>query len=451
MVMPVGFAIVAMAGISPLTAQPFKNLYLPDTLGGCADFDEFILNPVMNQVYVWSDRSNTLGVLDAATAERHRPFWNIPPHAGYLSWTGFALNPNHNRLYAATGYGGNAPTDTFALVYDCSTRAIVDTLSIPGQTGSTPQLLSMNIPSNQVFWSAYSPSGDSYFSYVFDASTNELRTTVRKEWSAHHETRPRAFSCPRYAYILEEPLLFLDVALDSIDDSILPPPGHSFHQPLLVASGAERLFALACRLAEIRADRLYVIDCLNNQVLGEVQLPGEVTALAYNSANSKLYAACGKTYVIDAATVELTDSLDVSGHLFYNSNTNHLYVSVWGPDRGLCIYDGATNRLVTELQVPGYAGILVPSTNKLFLRDGGFNVVLIDCDRLALERCFKVAFVNQNLMWQPVTNRLYVNDVCRDSFSSILTVYDAHTLRPLKVLDFRGRVEPEEWFYDLAT
>jgi DNA-binding beta-propeller fold protein YncE len=421
----------------------------------------------MSRVYVWSDRSKAIGVLDATTAERQRPFGCIPPDANLLTSSLFAYNRNCNRLYAASSRQ-SAGRLRFALVYDCSTRAVTDSLVIlgPGLEMRGPAGLSVNGPSNQVFGTViqrYGAGEESTCTYAFDAASNEVRRRIpRPLCLTHHEARPIAYSCEPFPFGADSFLYVLDCREDSVVDSIQPPPGHTFHQPLLVASCAERLFAPACVPVTPRQDRVHVIDCLDNQVLGSLQLPGEVTSMVYNSLNSKLYAACqlpwpgpDKTYVIDATSVQVTDSLNVRGTLLYNPTTNHLYVlplSPTGPAADVCVFDGATNQPVAVIPLPGvaYIGLLCEETNKLFVSDG-LNVFLVDCDRLERERCDKLAYVNQNLMWQPVTNRLYVNDNCRDSFSSILTVYDAHTLQPLKVVDFRGQVAPGEWFYDFTT
>ncbi len=434
------------------TAQPFIPLYLPDSLGGCADFNEFIYNPVMNEVYVWSARSGTLGILDARTAERKRP-WHI---SGNI----FAHNPNNNRLYVTTTYRASREDDTFAIVYDCSTRAVIDSLIIPNRGQLKSRGMSVNLPANKIFW--YAGWDDLDVTFIFDAVTNEFRGKIDKGPFIHHPLRPVAYVCETYPS-MEDPFLYvLDVENGSIVDTILPPLDCAYHQPLLVASAEERLFAPACVPKTPRLDRLQVINCLNNQLLGEVQLPGEVWDMAYNPINNKLYVACElpwprdrTAYVIDVASIQLTDSFDIplipNPKLFYNPNTNHLYVPAYGPGRGICVFDGATNQLITEIFSPRGDGIMVPQTNRLFLNNRGFNIVLIDCDQLRLERFFKMGFINQNLMWQPITNRLYINDTGRDSMSSILVVYDAHTLQPLKVLDFCGKVKTGEWFYDLTT
>ncbi len=431
-------------------AQPFVPLYLPDSLGGCAEIDTLIYNPFENLVYLYSGRSGNFGVLDAATADRRKSWTNF---TGNL----FTYNPNRNRMYATRRYR-NLTSDTFALVYDCSTRAVIDSLFIPGPRQIFSGGISLNVPANKLFWYAgfyY----DSHSLFIFDASTNEFVKRIDFDSSEgffvyHHQTRPISYFVtggnPSRIYVY-------DCINDTVVDTILAPPGWRFCAPCLIAPDSELLFVPADSDGTPRQDQIYIINCLSNQVLGTVQLPGGVEYLAYNPVNNKLYAAWyysssfRNTYVIDVGDARVSDSLGVFGDLFYNPNKNHLYSTTYGRP-GISVFDGATNQIVAEIPSPGAGpGLMIPEINKLFLIAKAYNIVLIDCEELRVQRFFKMGYGNQNLMWQPVTNRLYVNDATGDSMTSILVVYDAHSLEPLKVVDLCGKVEPGEWFYDLCT
>ncbi|MEO0051224.1 MAG: hypothetical protein ABIK11_01590 [candidate division WOR-3 bacterium] len=431
---------------APLPAQPFKLLYLPDSLGGCADFDTLFYNPRTNEVYVWSGRAGNLGVLDASTGERKRPWVLDPPY--YLTWNQFALNPVTNRMYTARTYGGRRDDDTFAVVYDCSTRSPVETLFV-NRNGMEFQsnYLSVNTASDQFFWSV--SLGGVNRTYIFDAQTGELRKIGPAGPFIQHPCRPVAYQ-GHYSYSIT----VWDCTTDSIIDSIAAPPGFRRFNfwVSMIAPDSELLF-VAGDSEWMIAQHLFVISCRNNQIIGRLRFADQLASWAccdYNPFNNKLYVATNtKTFVIDPVRCQIVDSLGDRGALYYNPVHNLLFRATVASDF-IDVFDGATNQLVAQIQAPGSDGVMIPEVDKLFLREGGGNIVMVDCCRLQLERYFKMGYGNQALTLNPNTERLYVNDVMRDTMSSILVVYDAHTLQPLGVRDYRHQVDPAEWFYDLC-
>ncbi len=435
----------------PVVGQPFKPLYLPDSLGGCADLDTLFYNPRMNELYILSNRSQALGSLDAQTGERKKPIHNFYQSDHYLTWSALAYNPNNNRLYLARNYSmGQYPNDLFALVYDCSTRMVIDTIFIRSQCQFPIGAISINTSTNQVFLTQCT------LAFIVDGNTGAFIKQIRGRPFIHHPSRP--ITCLEKGPALGiygQAIYSFDCITDSIVDSIILPPEWVFHSPALIAPESDLLFIPVDSGGTPWYDRIYIINCLTNQVLGMVQMPGGVDYLAYNPVNGKLYAGwedynTQNTYVIDAPTAQIADSLNAFGELYYNPNRNLLFIPTYRSPF-VNVFDGATNRLVAQIPAPGWGGLMIPETDKLFMVDDGFNIGMIDCNQLELEKFFKMAFVNQGLVLNPVTNRLYVNDACRDSMSSILVVYDVATLEPIGILDYRHQVEPEEWFYDMAS
>jgi DNA-binding beta-propeller fold protein YncE len=431
-----------------LFAQVFDTLYLPDTLGGCADLDTLILNPVMNRIYVWSNRSNNMGVLDCVTGDRLMPIHSIPPNAHYLTWSRFVYNPNNNYLYESSRY--NNP-DTNFYVINCSTQAIIDTIKIHRDSCSISSF-DVNIPANKIYVTMHNyRRTDSNFTYVVDARTNEVTKCFKSLPNIiHHKIRKIAYNYDAvYGGNPNAPLCVIDCENDTIIDSILLPPGSDYDKAFIV-SEIDSLFFF-------RSDSLIIIDCANNSIVGRMQFP--VTShyifdFSYNSINNKLYVATNylypenKIYIIDLNSFQIVDSLNLLAQLVYNPNTNHLYALGYP----MLVIDGNTNQIIDEIQLPSYPSLYAfnQTLNKLFLGDGG-NIFIVDCNQRQVERAFKMAYVNQHIMWQPVTNRLYINDLMRDSASSVLTVYDSNTNLPLKVIDLFGKVPLGEWFYHFTT
>ncbi|MDH5185924.1 MAG: T9SS type A sorting domain-containing protein [candidate division WOR-3 bacterium] len=424
-----------------LFSQVFDSLYLPDSLGGCADLNAFIFNPIMNRIYIWSDRSDNMGVLDCAGGERLKPIHSIPSDANQHTSCNFVYNPNNNNLYTSSYRDGRS--DSLVYVIDCSTQVIIDTIIVDLDSANF-SIGGINIPANKIFLTI----GD--YTYLIDAATNQVIGRLETSGDfVHHQNRKIAYN---YYFRLEKPIYVIDADNDTISDSIVPPPTFRYYN-LLLSSETERLFAVAFSY-QFPYNLLHIIDCVSNQIIGELQLPvssSDIRSLSYNSANNKLYVTAGKIYIIDLNSIQIVDSLNLSAQLIYNVNTNHLYALTWLLS-SVPVIDGETNQIIDEIPLPypPYYGFLHPTFNKLYLTDWA-NIFIVDCNQRRLERYFKVAYLNQYMMWQPVTNRLYINDVCGDTFSSILTVYDANTHFPIKVLDLSDFVPSGEWFYHFTT
>jgi DNA-binding beta-propeller fold protein YncE len=447
---------------SALYSQVFDKLYIPDSLGGCGDLDGFIFNPVMNRVYVWSDKADNIGVLDCATNERLSPIYNIPPDAQHLTSSSFAYNPNNNCLYEASNRENSRlntdlmgklirdslpfmlQIDSFLFVIDCSTQAIIDTITI-NSDGRLFAYFDVNVPADKIYLGIDS-------TFVIDANTNQVIKKIRRfDKMLQHKIRKVAYGL-NIGYMTNTPLYIIDCENDTIADSIPLPPSSDYDKAFIV-SEIERLFV-------VRESLLVIINCTNNSILAELQIPAapyQIYSFTYNSINNKLYVSAGKTYIIDLNTNQITDSLDLSAYYVYNPNSNHLY-ALRGQIRSISVLDGATNQIIDEIPIPypPYLNrdfnfyVFNTTFNKLYLDDAD-NVFIIDCNQRRLEKGFKMGYENQHIMWQPVTNRLYINDVCHDTFSSILTVYDASTNRPLKVLNFSQSVPSGERFWHFTT
>ncbi len=465
-------AFITVLFFSTLFSQVFDYLYLPDTLGGCADLDNLIFNSVMNRIYIWSDRSDNIGVLDCATYERLKPIHSIPPDAHYLVSSRFIYNPNNNYLYVLSLRENNqfdkppkkeyslnnlsltVTIDSFIYVIDCSTQVIIDTLNVDliNSYLSSPKAFDINLPANKIYLTLHtSPSTyESTYTYVIDARTNE----VVKRFNSlpnivHHKLRKIAYNFDAvYHGNPNAPLYVIDCENDTIVDSIPLPLGSEWDNAFIV-SEIERFII-------VRRDSVVIIDCTNNEIVSEIKIPNSaIYYFTYNSINNRLYigASIGKTYIIDLNSNQIIDSLNLLAQLVYNPNSNHLFAL--SRSTSILVIDGATNQIIDEIQLPyelsincGY--VLNPTLNKLYLTDR-FLLFTIDCNQRRLESCLKIAFVNQYMMFQPVTQRLYFNDICLDSFSSILTVYDANTFLPIKVLDLSDYVPYQEWFYHFTT
>lgn len=462
---------------SSLYSQIYDTLYLPDSLGGCADLDQFIFNPIMDRIYIWSDRSDCLGVLDCSSGERLKPIHSIPPDAHHLTWSRFVYNPNNNCLYVTSDKENNggfyelnkrkfesdthsliAVVDSFFYVIDCSTQAIIDTINVNIDSLSITSF-DINIPANKIYLTQHKYVGlESTFTYAVDARTNEVIKRFKTlPYIVHHKIRKMAYNYNSgYQANPYSPLYVINCENDTIIDSIPLPLGSEYDKAFIV-SEIERFFIVRC-------DSLVIIDCMTNTIIDELQLPvssHNIGSFTYNSINNKLYVEAwdysnDKIYIIDLNIVQIVDSIILPyfsiGQFVYNSNTNHLYLSRL--DLPIIeVIDGLTNQVIDEIPLP-YPSclnyVLHLTLNKLYLTDGA-NIFIIDCNQRQLDTNFKIAHMNQYMMWQPVTNRLYINDVCRDSFSSILTVYDANTHLPIKVLDLSGYVPSEEWFYHFTA
>lgn len=437
---------------SSLHSQVFDTLYLPDTLGGCADLDEFIFNPIMNRIYVWSVRSHSLGNLDCETGERLKPFRDIHDRSVY--------NQNNNYLYSTL-----RDTNLTIFVIDCSTQIVIDTVVIHfGMLVGLPSL-TVNVATNKIFCTtnrSYAPPDESTYTYIIDGQTNQIIGRVKTFYKVvQHSTRAIAYSYDP-GRIPDAPIYIIDAENDTISDTIAPPESFRYYN-LLLSSETERLYAVAFSY-QFPYNLLHIINSVNNQVIGEMQLPislYHVAQLTYNSINNKLYISTfelspnDKIYIIDLNYLQIVDSIILPfpriGKLIYNPNNNHLYL-LDNYESSVKVIDGVSNQMIDEIPLPYPAGhpILNLNLNKLFLHDA-YNIYIIDCNQRCLERYFKMAYMNQYMMWQPVTNRLYINDVCGDTFSSILTVYNANTNLPIKVLDLSDYVPPGEWFYHFTT
>ncbi|MEO0019352.1 MAG: T9SS type A sorting domain-containing protein [candidate division WOR-3 bacterium] len=445
------FLAVGILLAGPAQSQFLDTLYIPDTLGGCGEFDDILFNPVMNRLYIISH--NNAVVLDCATKTRLKPLRNI---------TGPVIfNPDNNSLYMGSIV---LPSDTAVNLYviNCSTQAIVDTITLPTgglrpRSGSNVRL-NISIPANKIYCTVWFYESEPV-TYVIDCRNNEvIKEMPGLHWrTVFHSLRSCAYICTQTA------IYYFDCTNDTITDSISAPPNLGY-QNISLSSESERLFATA---TSSQTTQIEIIDCLTNQVLGELQLPTGCWWLVHNTSANKLYAGVPShwpndlIYIIDLNTVQLTDSLlfprSSLRDLFYNPNTDHLYTISLNPEpppiAWVRVFDGETNSLIEEIPVPGHLNggyIFHPTANRLYLNDGT-NLFIIDCNRRQLETCLKIGYINSHIMWQPVTNRLYINDIYGDSFSSILTVYDASTNLPLKVVDLSSRVPSEEWFFHFTT
>jgi hypothetical protein len=346
--------------------------------------------------------------------------------------------------------------DSFMLVIECSTQTIIDTININSNIASSS--LDINVPANKVYLTVDS-------TFVIDASSNRVIKKIRKFGKVAHHTNRKIF----YGYYPweEKPIYIIDAENDTILDSIIPSPSFQYDN-LLLSSETERLFAFSFS-NQFHCYLLQIVNCITNQVIDELQIPASnpfIDYLTYNSFNNKLYLTTHnlypneKIYIIDLNTVQIVDSLlrPYGGRkvLIYNSNANQLYLLEYSFQ--IEVIDGATNQIIDEIPIPypPYLNIdfnfyvFNAALNKLYLNDAD-NIFIIDCNQRRLEKAFKMGYLNQHIMWQPVTNRLYINDVCHDTFSLILTVYDASTNLPLKVLNFSQSVPSEECFWHFTT
>jgi DNA-binding beta-propeller fold protein YncE len=472
--------IIIIFLFSSLYSQVYDTLYLPDSLGGCADLYQLIFNPIMDRIYVWSDRSDCLGVLDCTSGERLKPIHSIPPDAQQLTSSRFVYNPNNNYLYVQSIRENNqfnkqpkkecsvdnlsltATIDSFIYIIDCSTQVIIDTININLVNSylSSPTAFDINIPANKIYltWHAYPSTSESTYTEVIDSRINEVIKRFKTlPYIVHHKSRAMAYNYNSgYQANPFSPLYVINCENDTIVDSIPLPQGSDYDKAFLI-SEIDSLFVF-------RFDSLLIIDCSNNTIVGRLQFPVRtqyINDFSYNSINNKLYVTThslypnNKVYIVDLNYLQIIDSIVLlypnSGILIYNPNPNHLYLSE-SYESTVKVIDGATNQIIDEIPFPypPCPAVLHPLLNKLYL-DDGFNIYIFDCHQRRLVNYFKMSYMNQYIMWQPVTNRLYINDVCRDSFSSILTVYDANTHLPIKVLDLSDYVPPEEWFFHFTT
>lgn len=403
--------------------------------------DAFIFNPIMNRIYIWSARSQTIGALNGETGERLKPIHDV--HGRSIIY-----NPNNNCLYSIL-----RDSLVSLFVIDCSTWTLIGTIKI--RLNPTRDLsFDINLPANKIYITASFYQHESIYTYVIDARINQFIKRLKTSPSiVHHKIRRIAYNY--YPGQFSSPIYIINCASDTIVDSILPPPDLQWGS-LFVVSEIDRLIAVADSYWTTTS-LLHIIDCQTNRIVGKLQLPilaRHIVWFTYNSVNNKLYlsVAPGKVYIVDLNSIQIVDSINLGGRLIYNPNTNLLYTLYTLSGPLILVIDGETNRIIDEIPIPLLPQeiILNPISNKLFLHDG-FNILIVDCHQRRLERCFKMAYVNQYMMWQPVTNRLYINDVGRDTFSSILTVYDANTHLPLKVINLSSYVEPGEWFYHFTT
>jgi DNA-binding beta-propeller fold protein YncE len=430
---------------SSLFAQVYDTLFIPDSLGGSADLDGFVFNPIMNRIYCWSNRSRTISVLDCETANRLKPIHNMPPHLPVINL--FTYNSNNNYLYVASR---TTIADSLVYVIDCSTQVVIDTVKADLYNYALPSF-DVNIPANKIYLTRHIPGMlESTYTYVIDARTNTLIKRFKSlPYTVHHKIRKVAYNFDTWDMVNPDlPLYIINCENDTIVDSIILPRGSEFDKAFVI-SEIDHLFIS-------RSDSLIVINCANNNIVGQLQLPMPyILSSVYNPINNKLYVSVpGRTYIIDWNLVQIVDSIMLGVRcLVYNPNTNHLYLV--DQTRSIIVIDCATNQVIDEILLPysvdtnaGY--VFHPILNKLYLTNSQ-NLYIIDCIQRQLEHCFKMAYLNQHMIWQPITNRLYINDICADTFSSILTVYDANSHQPIKVLDLSDYVPPEEWFYHFTT
>ncbi|MEO0079429.1 MAG: hypothetical protein ABIK44_01970 [candidate division WOR-3 bacterium] len=458
------FCVVWFLLSAPVAAQVLDTLYLPDSLGGSSELEgdvptgltPYTFNSVMNRLYLYSSPSDNIVVLDCQNDERTTAIHDVIPRSPWLTWAILAYNPNNNCLYRGMRGNSYSNIDSLLFVTNCSTQAIVDTITIhpEGRRILYSRYLGVNIPANKLFWSV-SLDSEGPVTYIIDAQTNEIRTRIQvPPIMVHHQQRPVAYSYPTDYGDYNIPISVIDAANDTVIDTIQPPDGVSYHKVLLV-SDIERMFVGAHYYYD--PGRIRIVDCLTNEVIGDVPLPirgREIAQLAYNSCNNRLYVrtSSSKVYVIDLDSNQVTDSILLQREIWsmvYNPNANHLYIAA---SHEVMVYDGATNGLIDEIAVPHRAmyTFLHPDANKLYVANSEC-ISVIDCAQRQLMRCFKVAYLNRDMMWQPVTNRLYFNDIFRDDSSAILVVYDANTNLPLKVVNLAPHCPPEEWFYHMTT
>ncbi|MEO0025856.1 MAG: hypothetical protein ABIK54_03755 [candidate division WOR-3 bacterium] len=445
-----GRAMVLVLFLSVALAQPVRTLYIPDSLGGNSYLRSLVYNPVLDRIYIYSSKSENIVTLDCGTNQRLIPHHDISPN--------FVFNPGNNRLYHVRLVDDSSAVTVYGV--DAVTGLTVDSVVIAPGTRFWPMLkLDLSIPAQKVYCTTFSLTGDTV-THVIDCRTSHI---IRQIPGLHWLT---VFDTVRsYAYICTPAAIYtLDCEQDQITDSIAAPPDFQYLDLYLFP---ERELLTATLYSPTAPGRVQLIDCRNRRVRGELEMPVSGLGIArqvLNTVNNKLYVLAPYTntvamiYVIPVDSLVISDSMlfplyQIPYWLLYNPQSNHLYAASGSRyDILFYVFDAGADSLldVFELWFHFEDGLVHPALNRLYCIDQSC-VHIFDCARRKFETAIKAGYLNERIMWQPVTNRLYVNDVTVDTFSTLLIVYDGHTNEYLKTVDLSHQLQPAEWFFHFTT
>lgn len=445
-----GCSILLFLFLSLSLAQPVRTLYIPDGLGGNSYLSSLVYNQVLDRIYVYSSRSENIVTLDCGTNHRLTPLHNISPN--------FVFNPGNNRLYHVRLADDSSAVTVY--VVDAVTGLTVDSVVIAPGTRFWPMLkLDLSIPAQKVYCTTFSLSGDTV-THVIDCRTSRLIGRIPGlHWLTVFDT------VRSYAYICTPAAVYtFDCEQDQITDSVTAPPDFQY---LHIHLFPERELLTATLYSPTAPGRVQLIDCRNHRINGEVEIPVSglsIAAHVLNTVNNKLYVLTpnsdpvAKIYVIRLDSLVISDSMlfplyRTPYRILYNPQSNHLYaVSESRYDELFYVFDAGSDSLldVFERWFAVEDWLLHPARNRLYCIDQSC-VHIFDCAMRRFETAIKAGYLNERIMWQPVTNRLYVNDVTGDTFSTLLIVYDGHTNEYLKTVDLSNQLSPAEWFFHFTT
>jgi len=244
-------------------------------------------------------------------------------------------------------------------------------------------------------------------------------------------------SCPQHDKIYcldhESSLIgVIDCAANHVLHNVMA-PATDLSMPVY-SSGSDRLFCVGDQGSD---DVLVSVDCATDSVVAMLQMNYEPAALAYNPTGDKVYWADYSGYppvvsVVDCrtnsivASVVLPDSHRLLG-ITCNPDSNRLYAaSARSGTLWISAIDGAgdtvTSTVPTGLSLSASSVQLcyVPSADVVFSTTGKSSIIAVDGAARQVLGPLPVGDVATELLFNPLTNRLY----CLVPGSSSLVVFD---------------------------
>ncbi|MGC2617387.1 MAG: Ig-like domain repeat protein [Acidobacteriaceae bacterium] len=285
--------------------------------------------------------------------------------------TGVAVNQTTNTIYVADN------TVNTLLVIDGATNA---TSTI--QAGAPLAGVAVNPITNTVYALTNATPGSVV---VIDGATSTVTTTVTLPSAA---SVIEVNSATNQIYVGEQDdVAVIDGATNAVTTNISVPQAVS---SLVVDSSRNVVWALYGVSGS--DSTLAQINGATNTIANTVQVGSGDTGFALNASTNTLYvsdAAGNQMFVIDGATVAITDTVSV-GNISaappgINPVTNTIYVvncrgNIYEPCLvyGVNVVDGATNAITAVVSAPSYGYLLVDSVTNNVVLESNYDVFFID-------------------------------------------------------------------------
>ncbi len=447
------FLLLIFGVVPPLSGQWFEQfIYLPDSFGGFYSYGQahIVWNSLDDRLYLFGRDANTI-IIDCRTDEKiGNPFIRNSNAEPFRS----CYNPINNCIYI---YYHKRRVDSIGaiVIFDCASNRVVD--EIPFKISNAPHFLLVNSINNRL----YSPvSPDSLL--IIDGQSNQIIGRVRigvfsREpiWNPNNNLL--------YLFTNGSVITFDCNTNQTIDTIIISPYITGARFPAFIDLIRNKIVFYA--LWEYKDEpKIFVLDCVSNQITDTIFSPVEVSSSLcdFNPITNKLYectyGAGDIIYSVDLSrrTIDTIPTGRTLGfvRLICNPSTNQLV----GFSDCLVIIDCNSNQIIDtipyEYHTPDpciiFSIFLHPFYNKLYFPCEPCHLAVFDVSVNYSERYKKMIKLGMqviDLLWNPLTNRLY----CSDKEEPMIYVIDGATNRHRGVISLRPYFDAGVGDLEVAT